>query len=130
MTHPCRRVLVTEDDPDLRDTICEFLQAEDIEAVAAASGEAAIEALQRGPLPDVILLDLTMPGVSGTELLARLKAEPRWRAIPVAVMTGFARSFEYAPAADEFLEKPFGLERLNEAISSLCRKRQSRTGSG
>jgi DNA-binding response OmpR family regulator len=128
--HPCRHVLVVEDDPDLRESICEFLRSEGIEAIGAESGDAGLAALQREPLPDVILLDLKVPGLPGTELLARLKDEPRWAAIPVAVMSGFHRNqFQYAPAADEFLEKPFDLERLNEAVSSLCRKSRSRAGS-
>jgi DNA-binding response OmpR family regulator len=125
--HPCRHVLVVEDDPDLRETICDFLRGEEIEVIEAESGDAGLAALQREPLPDVILLDLKVPGLPGTELLARLKDDPRWAAIPVAVMSGFHRNhFQFAPAADEFLEKPFDLERLNEAVSALCRKSRAR----
>lgn len=129
MAHPCRRVLVVEDDTDLRDAIREYLEAEGIEAVEAGTGDAALEALAAEPPPDVVLLDLNIPGLAGMQLLERIRAEPRWARIPVAVMTGFSRSqFRYAPA-DEFLEKPFDLAQLNAALSSLCRKAQARTGS-
>jgi two-component system, chemotaxis family, chemotaxis protein CheY len=124
VSHPCKRVLVVEDDGDLLASISEFLVMEGIEPMLASTGDEALEALRRGPLPDVILLDLGMPGVSGTELLERLKEEDAWRAIPVAAMSGFARDhFQYLPTPDEYLEKPFDLERLNAALCSLCRRR-------
>ena len=121
--HACRRVLVIEDDADLREAIAEFLASEGIDPILAAGGHEALEALGRGPSPDVILLDLGMPGIPGTELLERLRRDARWRDIPVAVMTGFSRNhFRYAPPADEFIQKPFELDRLNEALAALCRK--------
>ena len=127
MSHPCRRVLVVEDDDDVRASICEFLALEGIEPVAVAGGEEALAALARPPPPDAILLDLGMPGMGGSELLERIRRQERWADIPVAVMTGFARNrFQYLAGADDYIEKPFDLERLNEAISRLCRRARER----
>jgi len=127
VSHPCKLVLVVEDDEDLLDSIAEFLALEDVEPILASTGVEALQVLERGPLPDAILLDLGMPGVPGTELLDRLRENAAWRSIPVAVMSGFARDhFRYLPAADDFLEKPFDLERLNAALSKLCRRRNGK----
>lgn len=128
VSHPCKRVLVVEDDDDLLDSIAEYLVMEGIEPLLASTGDEALAVLRRGPLPDALLLDLGMPGVPGTELLERLREEPAWKAIPVAVMSGFSRHhFQYRPAPDDFLEKPFDLERLNASLSLLCRRRAERS---
>lgn len=120
-------MLVVEDDEDVRLSITEFLELEGIEALAAASGTEALRALEEEPLPDVILLDLGMPGMGGAELLERIREQPRWAGLPVAVMTGFARDrFQYLAGVDEYIEKPFNLERLNQAISALCRRGRRR----
>ena len=125
MAHPCERVLVVEDDDEVRESMVDYLVMEDIEAVSAATGDEALATLRRGPRPDVILLDLSLPGMSGTDLLQRLKEEPAWATIPVAVMSGYPRGrFGYVPPASEYLEKPFDLDRLNEAISRLCGEAQ------
>ncbi len=128
MAHPCKHVLVVEDDRDLRASIADLLELEGVRATLAASADEALRLLEGGRLPDVVLLDMSMPGMSGSELLRHLKQEPSWRRIPVAVMSGFGRSrFEYASMADDYLDKPFSLDRLNEALAALCRK--SRAGS-
>jgi two-component system, chemotaxis family, chemotaxis protein CheY len=117
--------MVVEDDEDVRLSIGDFLASEGIAADLAPSGEQALEALRRGPLPDVMLVDLGIPGgMSGEELLRVIRQEEAWACIPVAVMSGVPRSrFEFLPA-DVYVEKPFDVERLNGAISTLCARRQ------
>jgi CheY-like chemotaxis protein len=69
-----------------------------------------------------------MPGMSGSDVLRRIEAEPEWAKIPVALMSGFPRGrFAYAPPAVEYLEKPFNLERLNDVLTKLCAKAKTGT---
>jgi CheY-like chemotaxis protein len=126
--HPCERVLVVEDDLDLLKAIGEFLADVGVEAVLLTDGAAAIAYLASGPLPDVVLLDVALPRASGHEVLEFLRKDPQRRTIPVAAMSGFSRErYAYLPAVDEFLEKPFDVETLNDALSGLCRKKGSQT---
>jgi len=86
-------VLLVDDDDEFRTAFVELLRHEEaLNVVEAASGEAALahlEAAGRGPghRPSLIVLDLMMPSISGLELLERLRRHPRWRTIPVMVMT-------------------------------------------
>jgi CheY-like chemotaxis protein len=119
--HPCDRVLVIEDDQDLLTAIGDFLTDAGIEPVLCRDGATALEYLRTGPPPDTILLDLTLQGVSSEEILSRLAGDERLRMIPVAGMSGYPlRRYAYLPSMDAFLEKPFDLEQLNQALSELC----------
>jgi CheY-like chemotaxis protein len=129
LIHGCKRVLLVEDEPDLRAILAELFAEDGLEVLAAASGEEALAALRGGFVPDLVLVDLVMPGMGGDELVAALRASADWRRLPVAVMTAKRSGFELLRAlgADDVIEKPFTLERLNEAMASLCRR--SSTGS-
>jgi signal transduction histidine kinase/DNA-binding response OmpR family regulator len=82
----CRRLLVVDDDPNVCDLVRQLLEGESILIDAAMNGREALDAigLQR---PDVILLDLLMPGLDGFGVLAELKSDPSRRDIPVIVLT-------------------------------------------
>jgi CheY-like chemotaxis protein len=90
---PARSVLLVDDDDEFRYAFAQSLRDEDVDTTVAAGGEAALEILEqlgasRDRFPDLILLDLMMPRMSGLEALQRLKRHPRWRSIPVMVLTG------------------------------------------
>ena len=79
------RVLVVEDDRDLREVIAEILEAEGFPVERAANGHEALEKLRGGYEADVILTNLLMPVVDGYELRAELKKHPGWSRIPLIV---------------------------------------------
>ena len=121
-TLACRRVLLVDDDGALTELLAEFLELQGIDVVAVSSGEAALEALAREPVPDIVLLDIKMPGISGEEVLRRMKAEPRWARIPVAAMTGLLPGeIHFAANPDAFLAKPFDMASLSDALIRICR---------
>jgi len=113
------RVLVVEDDGDLREIVCEVLDSAGYDAKAAAGGEEALAALDEPEHPDLILLDLTMPGMSGFELRERLLRTPELRSIPVVVMTA-SRAFDagaLSPAG--VLLKPLDATQLLDTIDKV-----------
>ncbi len=124
---PCRRVLLAEDDAALLELLTDFLELQGLQVVAVASGDAALRALGQEPPPDLVVLDIRMPGVPGDEVLRRMRAHPRWARIPVAAMTGM-RPGEVVLLArpDEFLSKPFDMETLSAAITRMCSGRPER----
>jgi len=80
------RVLVVEDTEDARDILARMLRLGGITAITAEDGFAALQALEQG-VPDLVLLDLMMPKMNGVELLSHLRQDPRWRDVPVILLT-------------------------------------------
>jgi signal transduction histidine kinase/CheY-like chemotaxis protein len=83
---PAKRVLVVDDEPAAVDLLTQILQEEGYQVKGTYSGEEALRALDASP-QDIILLDLLMPEMGGFEVIQRVKANPRWRDIPIIVVT-------------------------------------------
>jgi CheY-like chemotaxis protein len=109
------RVLVVEDDPDIRDLLAETL-SEEAEVECAVDGLDALERLAHGPAPSVILLDLRMPRLSGPELLRLLAEDPGH---PPVVTMSACTSVRPAGAAAH-LCKPFSLAAVTAALRGAC----------
>jgi CheY-like chemotaxis protein len=107
------RILVVEDEPDIRELLFTSLSAE-AEVETAVDGQEALERLDRGPLPSVILLDLRMPRLSGEGVLRALEHRPSRP--PVVTMS--ACTHEPPPGAAAHLDKPFT---VGHALSVLKR---------
>jgi len=103
------RILVVDDDEKTREIMHLLLQEKGHETIEAESGENALEAMKT-ELPDLILLDVEMSGISGFEVVKRLKADSRTRAIPVIMVTGLgdqkSRLEALANGAEDYLPKP------------------------
>lgn len=112
------RILVVDDNEALRENLVEALELEGYEVQAVASGAAALEALAEDPLPGVVLIDMLMPGMSGPELVAAIRRDPRLAGLKVALVTGVTPTRE-ALAVDAVLGKPFGVADLLGLIERL-----------
>jgi CheY-like chemotaxis protein len=113
-------VLVVDDDPDIRDALCELLNDEGYRAVAAANGKDALLYLGSQDAPCVILLDLMMPVMDGWEFRRHQQADPRWKTIPVVVITAAGKYGANSIAAERVLPKPLQLEQVLEALRQYC----------
>lgn len=122
MARPAR-ILLVDDDMDVRRSLAELLEEEGYEVVCAGDGEQALRELAAPAAPHAILLDLTMPVMDGWTFRARQRRDPRLAAIPTIVISG-----SHAPDpsaldvlhADAVLPKPFDLERLVETLDRVC----------
>jgi CheY-like chemotaxis protein len=110
------RVLVVDDDPDIRDTLVELLTLEGFEATPASDGIDALDKL-RGPLPCIVLLDILMPRMDGAELYRRMQADSRLASVPVLISTSDP---ERAPPGLPVLRKPVDVGRLLVALRRPC----------
>ena len=113
-------ILVVEDDSALREFLCTALE-EEFDVECAVSGEEAIEIAQR-VRPDVVLLDVMLPGVNGLDVVRRIRSDPALSGIPVLVMTAFSEieaGEAEAAGANRFLAKPFDLLELTAAVKDL-----------
>jgi CheY-like chemotaxis protein len=115
------KVLVCDDEEVLRSLIRATLEA-DFEIVESTSGDATLE-LARAERPDLILLDMMMPGTSGLEVLRQLRADLELRSIPVVMLTARTQRSDREAAtsagADRFLAKPFSPIELAGIVSEL-----------
>ncbi len=120
MSHPCDRVLVIDDDDDLLGAIRDALEDEGIVVASARTGEEAFRVLDEGFDPDVIVLDLLMPDMSGEQILQRLRGSERHAGIPVVLTTGTPGLFSRIRGADGLLPKPYDPETLYDVLAELC----------
>ncbi len=121
------QVLVVDDDPAIRAALGEILVEEGYIVVTTADGREAI-ALARTRRPQVILLDLMMPMMTGWELVEHLRRDPELRSIPVCILSAYA---DRAPAGvAAVLRKPLELEWLLQVIAGLCERTGGSTAEG
>jgi CheY-like chemotaxis protein len=117
------RILVVEDDSDLRRSLAEVLEDEGCEVSCAKDGADALKQLD-GLAPHAILLDLTMPVMDGWTFRSRQRSDPRLAGIPTVVISaaypGDMRAVAAELAPDAYLAKPFELGELIAALKRLC----------
>ena len=112
-------VLVVEDDADVRSSVCDQLRDDGFEVHAAEDGEQAWKLLVRGQKPDLIVLDLKLPVMSGWELLTRLRASVTLLDVPVVVVSAY---LGFPPAgALAWLKKPMRSAELTAVVERLIR---------
>jgi two-component system, chemotaxis family, chemotaxis protein CheY len=116
------KILVVEDDTDLGEGVCELLSVSGYRAMHAVDGIAALDALGKGYLPDLILLDLMMPRMDGWEFREAMLNDKRLKSIPVVVFSAAGQILKPIEA-DHVLRKPVAPETLLAAVKSLVRSR-------
>lgn len=121
------RILIVDDEPNIVISLEYLLKREGWETFVAADGEAALDALARGPAPDLVVLDVMMPKLNGFEVCRRIRADPRWRTLRVLILTAKGRDTEIAKGvglgADAYVTKPFSTRDLVENIRQLLPQR-------
>jgi CheY-like chemotaxis protein len=115
-----KRVLVVDDDKDIQTLIRMVLTPPDYEVESAENGAIALEKLENGKLPDILLLDLMMPNMSGYELLTTLYNKGLHSSLSIVVMSAdlFTRQQMDQMDIKAFLTKPFNINDLKSAIEA------------
>ena len=119
-------ILVVEDEPAIQELIAINLEHAGYQPVQAADAEQAL-AIVRDAVPDLILLDWMLPGMSGMEFARRLRADRRTQQVPVIMLTARAEEQDklagLETGADDYITKPFSPRELNARIKALLRRR-------
>jgi two-component system phosphate regulon response regulator PhoB len=111
------RLLVVDDDPDIRELVRLTLEASGHELFTAADGEAGLAAV-REHQPDLVLADWMMPRLTGLEMLARMRADPATAGIAFILLTARADDVD-DPRIDAFIAKPFSLTVLTDHVGAI-----------
>lgn len=118
------RVLIIEDEPCISLVLAEFLQEEGFDTDTALDGSSGLKKLREQPPPDVVLLDVFLPGLSGRDIAAYIRAEPKLAGVPVVLITGSVPNSQDFPPADSYqalISKPFDLNHLLATVTGLLR---------
>ena len=124
MTRP---VLIIEDDPDIAEGLRYNLERDGMATRVAETGERGLAAaLDKKNPPALILLDLMLPGMSGTELCRRLRREPATRRTPIIMLTARASEADRVSGldlgADDYISKPFSVRELMARVRAVLRR--------
>ncbi len=118
-------VLVIDDERDLLSLLDFNLRGAGFETLLATTGEEALSLLRRR-VPDIIVLDLMLPDISGTEVCRQMKADPRTRHIPVVMLTAKGEEVDrvvgFELGADDYVTKPFSVRELVLRLKSVLRR--------
>jgi CheY-like chemotaxis protein len=106
------QILIVDDDAGSRNALARILRDEGYRVLTLDSAAAAMEALRRGPLPELIVLDLMMPGMDGWDFRHAQKHDADLAHIPVIAVSAAGK----LPDADEYFRKPLDLERFLTAV--------------
>jgi len=121
-------VLVIEDEVDLATTLEYNLRSEGFQVRLAHSGKQGLASATTEPLPDVIVLDLMLPDLSGTEICRRLREQERTRELPVIMCTAKGEEIDrvvgFEVGADDYVVKPFSVRELILRVRALLRRVQ------
>ncbi len=121
-------ILIVEDDEDISELISYNLNKNGFNAISSLSGESGLEKLQKNN-PDLILLDLMLPGIDGFEFCKNLKANEQFKNIPIVMLTARGEDSDIITGlelgADDYITKPFSPSVLIARIKSVLRRRKT-----
>ena len=110
-----QRILVIDDDFDIRQSLAEVLESENHTVLQASDGLEALEKLKDDLLPNLILLDLTMPRMNGWQFMDKCQKDPRCKKVPIVVISAVATK-EAAQGAVDFIRKPVDINILLDKV--------------
>jgi CheY-like chemotaxis protein len=123
-----KRIAVIDDDPDIVQIVKTTLKIKDYEVVTAPDGEDGLRLIQ-STSPDLVILDLMMPKVSGLEVCRRLREDPKTRSIPIIVISAIGEKsdkpeefWRMGLGAEDFISKPFNPQHLLGRVESVLRR--------
>jgi DNA-binding response OmpR family regulator len=121
-----KKIMVVDDEPDILTTVGQMLEMSGFEVIRAADGKECIKKLNESTTnPDLILLDIMMPDVSGWDVAANIKENPDWRSIPIVFLTAKGDTMSIGMggmASEDYIVKPFDIKDLIIRIQKILGK--------
>jgi len=116
-----KTILVVDDYSDIILSVKQVLEdsTQEFRVIGVDSGERCLQILHEGQPPDLILLDIMMPGMSGWDVAARIKENEKWKAIPIVFLTAMGDEMSAGMgrlASEDYIVKPFDIMKLRECV--------------
>ncbi|MFO7677918.1 MAG: response regulator [Thermoplasmatota archaeon] len=118
------RIMIVDDEEDIRRSVGQVFQASGYEIITANNGNDCLNKLDDS-LPDLIILDIMMPGMNGWDVAAQLKKNDKWNHIPIVFLTAKADELSIGfggLASVDYIVKPFDILTLKEAVEKILSK--------
>ncbi len=123
-----KQIWIVDDDEEMAKAIRMMLELLDCQATGFLNARSAAQALLAGRRPDLLLLDINMPEVTGLDLLEFLRRRPEWKELPIVMLSSEAADVTVDKAlemgADGYVMKPVTIEEIEKAIAAAFQKRQ------
>jgi DNA-binding response OmpR family regulator len=118
-----KKIMVVDDEPDILTTVGQMLEMSGYEVIRVTNGHECLEKLNdANPNPDLIVLDIMMPEVSGWDVAAKIKENPEWNNIPIVFLTAKGDTMSIgmgAMASEDYIVKPFDVKDLIARIQKI-----------
>ncbi len=119
------KILIVDDEPNIVVPLQFLMEQNGYQTLVAQSGEEALEAISKDE-PDLVLLDIMLPGIDGFEVCEIVRLKPEWRHIRIIFLTAKGRDVDIAKGmvlgADEYITKPFSNQQIIDAVTKLLKK--------
>jgi two-component system phosphate regulon response regulator PhoB len=127
-------IFIVEDEADIANALAYNLEREGYQTRHAATGRAALELIEREGPPELVVLDLMLPDISGTEVCRSIRSAERTRRVPVLMLTAKGEEIDrvvgFEVGADDYVTKPFSVRELMLRIRAILRRAASDEGEG
>jgi CheY-like chemotaxis protein len=122
-----KTILVVDDYNDILISVKHILEDSqgDYRVIGVDSGEKCLQILKNSDLPDLILLDIMMPGMNGWDVAARIKENEKWSSVPIVFLTAVGDQVSTGMgllACEDYIVKPFDIQKLKECVSRILQK--------
>jgi len=119
------KILIVDDEPNIVVPLQFLMEQNGYQTLVAQSGEEALETISKEQ-PDLVLLDIMLPGIDGFEVCEIVRLKPEWRHIRIIFLTAKGRDVDIAKGmvlgADEYITKPFSNQQIIDAVTKLLNK--------
>jgi len=119
-----RKIMVVDDEPDILFTVGQMLEMSGYEVIKVSDGKECLKKLEETS-PDLVLLDIMMPEISGWDVAAKIKEDPKWAEIPIVFLTAKGDTMSIGMgglASEDYIVKPFNVTDLKERIDKILNK--------
>lgn len=113
--------MVVDDEPDILFTVGQMLEMNGYEVIKVANGKECFDKLEKS-IPDLVLLDIMMPEISGWDVAAKIKENPKWNNIPIVFLTAKGDTMSIGMgglASEDYIVKPFDIKDLKARIEKI-----------